>query len=238
MARLGPALTLATGGIVTVTLGVLTAVAAPAGDGTGAEVATGRDAEVTTQASPAPSTSAPSTSAPSSPGPETPDATETARPAPARVDYAGRIKGNRGLIAVSVRNGKAIAYFCDGKTEAWFKGRAAGDEVTLEGFGGATVAARIGGGRAAGKLELGGKEWDFAAPTVRKPSGLYRASAIIRGASLKAGWIVLPDGTQVGLAKRDEQPIPTPTLTPGTDPAIDGTRVTAEGVDEFIEDLS
>jgi serine/threonine-protein kinase len=33
---------------------------------------------------------------------------------------------------------------------------------------------------------------------VHKPSGLYRAIAIVRGAKIKAGWIVLPDGSQVG----------------------------------------
>ncbi|WP_146607941.1 hypothetical protein [Spongiactinospora gelatinilytica] len=220
MARLGPALTLAAGGIVAVALGVLSVSAASPANVTDAGGAAQAGAEATTQVSPPP-----------------PTAVKTGRPAPVRADYAGRVKEQGGLIAISVRNDKVIAYFCDGRTEAWFAGRAKDGEVTLKGFGGSSVSARLDGDRAVGGLRIGRKSWDFTAPTAKKPSGLYRASAIVRGARLKAGWIVLADGTQTGFAKRGEQPVAVPALTPGTDPTIDGARVDAKDVDEFIGEM-
>jgi len=36
-----------------------------------------------------------------------------------RITYAGRVKGGGPLLAISIRNGVAIAYLCDGKLEAW-----------------------------------------------------------------------------------------------------------------------
>ncbi|MDF5755478.1 hypothetical protein [Spongiactinospora sp. TRM90649] len=218
MARLGPALTLAAGGLVAATLGVLSVSAASSAGAPHAARAETQSAEATTGATP-------------------PKAVKTARQAPARADYAGRVKGNGGLIAVSVRGGKVIAYFCDGKAEAWFTGRAGDGEVTLKGFGEATVSTRLGDGKASGELAIGGKTWDFTAPVAKKPSGLYRASAIVRGARVKAGWIVLADGTQTGAARLDDRPVEAPVLTPGTDPTIEGTRVDAKDVDEFIGEM-
>ncbi|RBQ18490.1 hypothetical protein DP939_18460 [Spongiactinospora rosea] len=213
-------MTLAAGGIVTVALGVLSVSAASSANLTEAGGAAQAGAAATTQVSPPP-----------------PAAVKTARPAPVRADYAGRVKGQGGLIAISVRNGKAIGYFCDGRTEAWFAGRAKDGQVRLKGFGGSSVTARLDGKRAVGDLNIGRESWDFTAPTAKKPSGLYRASAIVRGARIKAGWIVLADGTQTGFAKRDERPVAVPVLAPGTDPTIDGTRVDAKDVDEFIGEM-
>ena len=76
-----------------------------------------------------------------------PKAAKTAKPTPIRADFAGRVKGNRGLIAVSVRNGKAVGYFCDGKIEAWFKGKAKD---------GAVDAGRL--RRRLGDARLGGRQ--------------------------------------------------------------------------------
>ncbi|GLW09445.1 hypothetical protein Misp01_45740 [Microtetraspora sp. NBRC 13810] len=162
---------------------------------------------------------------------------KTADPAPKRADYAGRVKAG-GLMAVSVRDGKVVGYFCDGRTEAWFTGKAQGGQATLRGFGGAKVTTTLGDGGAKGRLSLGGKRYDFSAPSVKKPSGLYRASTVVRGARIRAGWIVLPNGDQVGFAASGDTQVPTPVLRPGTDPTIDGTRVAAKDVDEFIGELS
>ncbi|MBB5081002.1 hypothetical protein [Nonomuraea endophytica] len=196
MSRLGPVITLAAGAVLFAGLGVASVTATPVAQETAAAAST-----------------APTTSAATEPPP--PTETATAKPTPVRADYATRVKG--GLLAISVRNGKAIAYFCDGRTEAWFKGEAADGAVELEGFGEANVTAALGGGKAAGELALGGKTWDFSAPLVKKPSGLYRATAVVRGAQVKAGWIMLrrPDGNgfyQVGMAAEGEKKSPAPTL--------------------------
>ncbi|WP_165977917.1 hypothetical protein, partial [Nonomuraea diastatica] len=162
-----------------------------------------------------------------------------------RADYGGRVKGNGGLIAISIRNGKAIGYFCDGRTEAWFKGKESAGELTLTGFGSAKVTAALSGGKARGTVALGGETWSFVAPTVVKPSGLYRATAIVRGAKLRAGWIVLknPQGgfTQVGAAVLGEEQLDIPRLDgerPTTPLTVDDTTVYPKDVDGFIEEMS
>lgn len=222
MSRLGPIITLSAGAVLVAGLGVASVAAAPAGDVTGADVAVQAEATST----PTPIKSA---------RPE--------RPTPVKADYGGYVKGNGGLIAISVRDGKVVGYFCDGRTEAWFKGRASDGRAGLKGFGGASVTASFGGGKATGTLAVGGRKWTFSAPVVKKPSGLYRATAQVRGARIRAGWIVLPrpdgDGfVQVGVAAQDDRPIPTPTLTPGQPVVVDGTQVQPQDVDGFIEEMS
>ncbi|GIN04527.1 hypothetical protein [Planomonospora venezuelensis] len=219
MKRLGPVLTLAVGAVMTVALGALSATTSP----------TTQDAA---QGGPAPVAEATS-EASASPAPS-----KTAKPVPAKADYAGRVRGNGGLIAISIRNGKAVGYFCDGRIEAWLKGKAADGRVTLSGPGGASVEAKLGGGRAAGTLEFGAEQWDFAAPTVKKPSGLYRASAIVRGAQVRAGWIYLDDGSRVGLALVDGEPAEVAIPEPGENATVNGEEVDPKDVDEFIGEIS
>ncbi|GAA3474060.1 hypothetical protein [Nonomuraea roseola] len=231
MSRLGPFFTLAAGAALAAGLGVASVTSAP-------QTVTATSSADTATAS-AEATSPPVAEATTS---VTPAPAKTARAA-AKADYAGRVRGNGGLVAVSIRDGKAVGYFCDGRTEAWFAGKAGDGEVTLKGFGGATLTASLGGGKATGELALGGKRWDFTAPTVKKPSGLYRATALVRGARYRAGWIVLPrpDGNgfvQVGAMVKDGEPVPVPTITPGSPVTIDGDTVAPKDVDAFIEEMS
>ncbi|MER5647954.1 hypothetical protein [Streptosporangium sp. NPDC002524] len=168
------------------------------------------------------------------PEPE-PEAVKTAKPTPVKADYAGRVTGNGGLIAISIRNGKAVGYFCDGKIEAWMKGKAADGKVTLSGRHGASLTARLAGGRATGDLGFDGKKWTFKAPTVKKPSGLYRATALVRGANVRAGWIYLDDGTRVGLTLVGDKVAEVPIPEPGENAVVNGVEVDPQDVDEFIE---
>ena len=125
MSRLGPIVTLTAGAVLAVGLGVASITATPAADTTVAtadETATEAPEETPENTE----TENPETAAaaPSASPTETPTFEETTPPAPKKGDYAGRVRDNGGLIAISVRNGKAVGYFCDGKTEAWFKGDA------------------------------------------------------------------------------------------------------------------
>jgi hypothetical protein len=168
-----------------------------------------------------------------------PTATRSAAPAATavRADYATKVRGTRGLLAISVRGTKAIAYFCDGKTEAWFQGTTADGVLTLEGFGDATVTAELANGTVVGELSIGTERWNFTAPTVRKPSGLYRATALVRGAKLVAGWIYLPDGSRVGAVTLDGALVTAEIPEPGEVTVINGAAVTPKDVDEFIGEL-
>jgi hypothetical protein len=134
------------------------------------------------------------------PSPATP--TPTARAVvdvPARADYAGEVRGGGASVAISIHGSQAIAYSCNGSViEAWLKGTAVGGHLTMTGKNHAHLSAAYKRNRAAGHVVARGVRYTFSAPVVHKPSGLYRAIAIVRGAKIKAGWIVLPDGSQVG----------------------------------------
>jgi hypothetical protein len=227
MKRLGPVYTLAAGAAIVVVLGTLSATTSPVTQNASAQ------GEQESTAAPA----APGVTVITSEATPTPEITKTAKPTPVKADYAGRVQGNGGLIAISIRNGKAVGYFCDGRIEAWLKGKAADGKVTLTGPNDASLIAQIGGARAGGNLEFGGKEWNFKAPTVKKPSGLYRASAIVRGAKVRAGWIYLDDGSRVGLTLVDDKPADVAIPEPGENATVNGVEVDPQDVDEFIGGL-
>ncbi|WP_193318745.1 hypothetical protein [Nonomuraea phyllanthi] len=255
MSRPGPVITLAAGAVLAVGLGVASAIAAqaPVTEAAArapstAETTAPPTAEATAEAT-APAageSAAPPATGQTSPAPSAQEtaAPEPVRTAPRKADYGGRVKGNGGLIAISIRDGQAIGYFCDGRAEAWFKGTESGGELRLTSRGGGRVTAELAGGRARGSVAIGGGKWRFVAPTVVKPSGLYRATAMVRGARLRAGWIVLknPNGgyTQVGAAFEGETQVPVPRLQDGRPTApvtVGGATLQPEDVDGFIEEL-
>ncbi|MFC5831649.1 hypothetical protein [Nonomuraea insulae] len=228
MSRLGPVITLAAGAVLAVGLGVASITATPAAEQTAASTA-------------ADAPPAEESSAAASPSP-----TRTEPKKIAKADYGGRVKGNGALIAISIRNGKAVGYFCDGKSEAWFKGSESEGEVQLKGVAnaGSKITAELGGGRAKGEVSVAGGKWDFVAPTVVKPSGLYRATAIVRGAKFRAGWIMIKDtdgrSYQVGLAESNGEPRGIPQLDseqPTAPVTVDDTTVYPKDVDGFIEEM-
>nr|WP_221380627.1 protein kinase [Actinoplanes polyasparticus] len=171
-------------------------------------------------------------------------ATATTEPAPAslatetlawpkRSTYAAHLPGKAGTLYVAIRDGRGIAYMCDGKRlEAWFKGPATDGSVTLSGKAGATLTGRYSGSEIAGQVKVQGKTYKYDVPTVHKPSGLYRAAAKVRNADVKGGWIVLSDGSQVGVLTIGEIPQPAPTLNTAIRSAsIDGTSLLATEID-------
>jgi len=155
-----------------------------------------------------------------SPASATPTATAVAN-VPARANYAGEVNGGGASVAISIHHGQAIAYVCNGSViEAWLKGTAAGGHLTMTGKGRARLSATYRSKRAVGHVVAHGIRYTFSAPAVHKPSGLYRAIAIVRGAKIKAGWIVLPDGTQVGsLESNADAAAPSATRAPRLDVA-------------------
>lgn len=171
----------------------------------------------------------PTPSASASPSPS-PSPTPTAVP-PTDAEYAGRTDDDSAAIAVTVRDGKAIAYFCDGRTkEAWLKGDVEDDgTLRLTGKDGAELDGTIEDDeRIRGTVDVAGGHHAFTADRAEKPSGLYRTTATVRSATIDAGWIVLKDGTQVGVLTRDGEPSPAPRIDPGTGAVtVDGEQLTA-----------
>lgn len=169
---------------------------------------------------------------PPSPSPS-PSASPSASLVP-NADYAGRTDDDSSAVAVSLRDGRAIAYFCDGHDkESWLKGDVRDDgTLRLNGKNGAGLDGTLRDGRRIrGTVEFGGRHYAFTADKAVKPSGLYRATATVRGAELDGGWIVLPGGRQVGVLDRDGEPSAAPVIDPETGAVtVDGQKLTARPV--------
>ena len=192
MRRNTPLITLLTGAA----LGVVLLVASMLADPSGKPASYSAAAAAATSAPPAATETAPA--APSSPAPAAPSPTAVTT-APVKATYAGRVGGGGGSVAVSIHGSQAIAYVCNGSTvEAWFKGTAANGVLIMTGKNHSHFSAIYDFGKVTGDVLAHGTDYSFSVPVVTKPSGLYRATAVVRGATIKAGWIVLSDGTQVG----------------------------------------
>ncbi|MFJ8113255.1 hypothetical protein [Streptomyces sp. NPDC096132] len=215
MKRPGPLLTLLAGLVLAVFLLALNATTGTPG---GTNASSSRQER---SPSPAPTRSS------GSPGPT---ATASATPPP-NADYAGRTDDDSAAIALSLRDGKAIAYFCDGRTkESWLKGDVEDDgTLRLTGKNGARLDGTLKEGKVIrGTVDVAGAHHGFTADKAKKPSGLYRATATVRSATIDAGWIVLKDGTQVGVLTRDGLASPAPGFDPETGAVtVDGERLTA-----------
>jgi hypothetical protein len=179
----------------------------------------------------------PITAAQAAPGPA-PDAAAAppaAAPAVAEAAYTGRSAGNEVTVALAVKDGKAVAYVCDGKkVEAWFEGTLAGDDLQLSAADGKPgIAARVTDAATLGTVTVGGKDLPFAAEGVEAPAGLYEGRAAVRGVLTRIGWIVDDDGKVTGVANTGGTRRPAPGLDPA-DPAatrIDGVPVTVTALD-------
>ena len=161
---------------------------------------------------------------------------------PPHANYDGEVQGNLGAVALVVHDTFAVAYFCNGSTiEAWFSGTPDNGKLNLTGKGaasaGATLTANYALGHARGTVVIKGVSYVFSIIAVHKPSGLFQSIANVRGATIKAGWIVLANGTEVGSLNPDvnaANPVSqaAPKLDLSTLTADDGgTTITATPID-------
>ncbi|HEU4426525.1 MAG TPA: hypothetical protein VFR67_28645 [Pilimelia sp.] len=229
MKRKGPFLTLLAGVAVAAVLFVLNsnlktdkaeAAQKPAANGTAA-----------TTAPPAPPP------APEAPPPAPPPAPPAAA---LNATWAGKTADRKVTVAIVAKGNQAIAYACDGrKLEVWLKGTAADGKLSLTGAKNTSLTGTYGNGRAKGTLVAAGKRWAFDVGAVAKPSGLYRATERVRNARIEGGWIVLADGTQVGVLSVDGVPQAAPALDLGSGSVtVGGTSITANQVDPTGESAS
>jgi serine/threonine-protein kinase len=180
----------------------------------------------TAAGSSAPASTAPTTPAPASTAaatsPSASAASAAAKGAPVKGDYAGRVHGGGASVAIAIHGTQAIAYVCNGSVvEAWFQGTAADGRLALTGKNGAQLNGTYYSKKADGDVVTNGFHYTFSVPVVQKPSGLYRSTADVRGATIKAGWIVLPDGTQVGSLESDANAaVPSAVAAPALDVAV------------------
>jgi len=159
------------------------------------------------------------TSAAATPSASTSESTED-RTFPNKVVYAGRTDDKSGAIAVAVLGDQAAAYFCDGRSiESWLRGTVQGTEIALKSKDGTTLQARLDGDHLKGTVKIKNNRLKFEIDEAKKPAGLYRA----RGSKTTIGWIVLKDGSQVGIQTAGSDSTAAPELNP------DSPQVNANG---------
>ncbi|TDD26926.1 hypothetical protein E1218_11910 [Kribbella turkmenica] len=126
-----------------------------------------------------------------------------------------------------MKGGRAVGYVCDGReVEAWFTGAQDAGRLALRSKAGDQLAATVAADAVTGTVTVRGRQLSFTIDKVDPPAGLYRA----RTTRNTIGWIVLPDGSQVGV-DNDGSPAPAPALDPGTGAAtVGGTPVTAASI--------
>ncbi|GAB2587855.1 hypothetical protein Aab01nite_49550 [Paractinoplanes abujensis] len=175
------------------------------------------------------------TSLSSAPGPSViPSPGPTATTARAlRATMAAHLPGGAGTLYLAMRDGKAMAYFCDGKkVEAWYHGTASNGRLNLAGRNGNVMTGDFSATSATGKVTFKSRSTSFKIPVVRKPSGLFRASGRVRNAKVDGTWIVLPDGTRTGVLVTGGVPGPAPDLDVAAATAmIGGSPTSAVEVD-------
>lgn len=163
-----------------------------------------------------------------------PAAPEQAPPAaPQQITYAGRTSGNEATIAFAVRGDQVAAYLCDGRqVESWLQGSIADGRLTVQGARDASAAGVVEGNAIFGTVSVNGEQWPYSAQLASAPAGLYQGSATANGVSNRIGWIVLQDGSQVGIWNRGGIRKPAPLLDPEalTDLTVDGSRLDPQRV--------
>ena len=203
MKRNTPLVTLLTGAALGVVLLIATMLATPSSAPLNYSAAAASTAAPAESATPAESSEAPEQSPAAAPSPA------PTRTTPTRADFTGRVGGGGGSVAVAVHGDKAIAYVCNGSTvEGWMRGKVDNGKLELTGKNNTHLTASIHTGTVTGDVEAHGTDYSFSVPTVSKSSskssGLYQATAVVQGKTIKAGWIVLGDGTQIGSLETDE----------------------------------
>src|ERR1019366_3145431 len=165
---------------------------------------------------------------------------------PPKADYVARTDSGGAAVAISVHAGKAVAYMCNGHAvAAWLKGTAKAGKLELTGKNGARLDVSYRTGKATGSIMADGTKYTFSAPLVHRgssghrPPGLYEATATVHGVKIKAGWVVLPGGSQVAsveyFADADVAPTaqaPVLDLTTGT-AKYDGVTLVASLISGF-----
>jgi hypothetical protein len=163
----------------------------------------------------APGGKQPPASSSEAPPPEKPKAPAKPKPPPAptfpaEAMYAGDATGSDLAIAVAVKGKQASAYLCDGAAvEDWLKGTADAGKMDLSSKNGeSAITASLKGKRLAGTVTFQGNKLPFSIAFAPAPAGLYRG----QNGKTTVGWIVLPNGKQVGMVNNDGMESPAPEL--------------------------
>ena len=123
----------------------------------------------------------------------------TAAPFPQSAKYIADMKAADGktmTIGIAVDGAEVAAYACNGTDdEAWFFGNQTDGKIDIKSRFRDTLSAEFDGTDVEGDLTMNGVTYEFTAPAVPAPAGMYTAEA--DGA--RASWVVRPDGSAIGV---------------------------------------
>ena len=223
MKHRSPLITLAAVALAFAIMFIVNMTASPPGT---SSTGTASPAAAPTTASPAPATASAGSPSPAQTAAASPSAED--RKFPQKIVYAGRAEDNAGAIALAVLDDQAAAYFCDGRNvESWLRGSVTEDEISAKSKDGATLEAKLDGNHVKGTVEIKSEKVKFEINEAKKPAGLYRA----RGSKTTIGWIVLEDGSQVGVQTTGIDSTVAPELNLGNPQVtVDGENLNAAPV--------
>ncbi len=225
MSTRGPLLTLASVAVLTGALLWVNEVVGPPTPTTSSSSYSAPDYDAPASSSPSPSPS---------PSPAETAPPPTVEPTTLQSVYSGKTGGGEATVAVAVNGDRAAAYLCDGDSiETWLQGSATGEQVSLTGRDTAALTGTISGSTMSGTVTTStGLSWQFSADQAQPPAGIYEARTTIDGLATRIGWVVLPDGTQVGITNVDGNRSPAPRLDLDDNTfTLDGTAYEATPID-------
>ena len=225
MSTRGPLLTLASVAVLTGALLWVNEVVGPPTPTTSSSSYSAPDYDAPASSSPSPSPS---------PSPAETAPPPTVEPTTLQSVYSGKTGGGEATVAVAVNGDRAAAYLCDGtRIETWLQGSVTGDQVVLTGRDTAALIGTVSGATLSGTVVTStGQAWLFSADEARPPAGIYEARTTIDGLATRIGWVVLPDGTQVGITNVDGNRSPAPRLDLDDNTfTLDGTAYEATPID-------
>ena len=99
-------------------------------------------------------------------------------------------------IGIAVDGAEVAAYACNGTDdEAWFFGNQTDGKIDITSRFRDTLSAEFDGTDVEGDLTMNGVSYEFTAPAVPAPAGMYTAAAD----GVRASWVVRPDGSAIGV---------------------------------------
>ena len=123
----------------------------------------------------------------------------TAAPFPQSAKYIADMKAADGktmTIGIAVDGTEVAAYACNGTgDEAWFFGNQTDGKIDIKSRFRDTLSAEFDGTDVEGDLTMNGVSYEFTAPAVPAPAGMYTAEAD----GVRASWVVRPDGSAIGV---------------------------------------
>ena len=128
--------------------------------------------------------------------------TATAAPFPQSAKYIADMTtadGKTMTIGIAVDGADVTAYACNGvDDEAWFFGNQTDGKIDITSRFRDTLSAEFDGTDVEGDLTMNGVAYEFTAPAVAAPAGMYTAVAD----GVRASWVVRPDGSAIGVQLR------------------------------------